>query len=644
MAWPGYDAYREALQNPQLHFKEPELRQGKVAVNKMGLPLISSGNYGCVFKVQVGPAAAKGVKCFTCFSANRQRRYSAISAYLAQHPLRPVIEFKYREGEILVTGKRYPVLVMEWVQGHSLDRRVDSIVHGSGDRIELAEIADAFAAVIGDLEDAGVAHGDLQHGNIIVTANDELKLVDLDGMFVPTLAGLETEEYGLPEYQHPKRDAQMFGPALDRFSAIVIYLSLMALRDKPELWAKFHPGTEGLIFKRADFLDPSRSELFRQLKAMKGPLGKLAETLEKACGATPLQAPALKEIVRSQPRPKRPKIAVLDAAGSELKEIVLAAARDAAGAPVTQRAAFFVENRGGAEAKLQISSSDSWVRNAGPTALALKPGAKSAVRLEVTLPERPPKAEAELTIATPWFAKGWSFARTIPLKFVALRLAYPTGGELRGLHCTVRRSGLRDRSGRVGFALHNEGSVAAEIRLSASEHWLALSGEASFQQQPGEHRDIEIEAYFATRQPETRTGELRVKAVAASDGRTAVELSLPVTASYKARWWENRWLQALAALLVAAAFVAPFLQKQPQLPPELTPATLPPPSFRMVAPPPNCGAPPEDALVFAASGSHPELGRLVGVLPQGGCTYIVEDANGARRAYHASDILVGEME
>jgi hypothetical protein len=64
------------------------------------------------------------------------------------------------------------------------------------------------------LREAGVAHGDLQHGNVLlVPATDtdrlSLKLVDYDGMFVPALTGAQTGEVGHPAYQHPQRYRRM---------------------------------------------------------------------------------------------------------------------------------------------------------------------------------------------------------------------------------------------------------------------------------------------------------------------------------------------------------------------------------------------------------------------------------------------------
>jgi hypothetical protein len=73
------------------------------------------------------------------------------------------------------------------------------------------------------LRDAEIAHGDLQHGNIIVE-HGHLRLVDHDGLFVPEMAGWTSSEVGHQHYQHPARDAAFFNKHLDNFSAIVIYL------------------------------------------------------------------------------------------------------------------------------------------------------------------------------------------------------------------------------------------------------------------------------------------------------------------------------------------------------------------------------------------------------------------------------------
>ena len=77
-----------------------------------------------------------------------------------------------------------------------------------------------------------MAHGDLQHGNILVQAGGQLKVVDYDGMFVPGMSrlGMEAAESGLPAYQHPSRARpDYFDARLDDFAALVLLLTLASM-------------------------------------------------------------------------------------------------------------------------------------------------------------------------------------------------------------------------------------------------------------------------------------------------------------------------------------------------------------------------------------------------------------------------------
>jgi hypothetical protein len=115
------------------------------------------------------------------------------------------------------------------------------------------------------LRHASIAHGDLQHGNVLVGSSG-LKLVDYDGMFVPALLGKRGTELGQPNYQHPRRADVDFGPSLDSFSAWVIYVSIVALSIYPNLWQTFRGGDDCLLFRRADFEDPDSSRVIRALE------------------------------------------------------------------------------------------------------------------------------------------------------------------------------------------------------------------------------------------------------------------------------------------------------------------------------------------------------------------------------------------
>src|SRR2546430_7383737 len=84
-------------------------------------------------------------------------------------------------------------------------------------------------------------------------------------MRVPALSGRDTTEIGRRDYQHPERSGQDYRQEIDRFSALVIYLSLAALERDVTLWERFHTG-DNLIFVREDFLQVGRSAIWQQLR------------------------------------------------------------------------------------------------------------------------------------------------------------------------------------------------------------------------------------------------------------------------------------------------------------------------------------------------------------------------------------------
>ena len=291
--WPTAHNFAEAVQCPAICFAEPGLRAMLPAVDRLGMPLVTSGQFAYVFKLNAQAGGESlAVRCFRGFLGDREERYRAIDSHLAAHPVAALARFKYLPHGILVAGRRFPVLVMEWVEGPTLDVYVGEVV---GNAEVLRHMADEWVRLVSGLRAAGVAHGDLQHGNIIVERG-RLRLVDLDGMFVPALDGRRSSEVGHQHYQHPRRTADLFSADVDNFSALVIYLSLISLASRPSLWAEHHD--ENLLFTRADFEGPASSELFAKIKEIGPEHASLAEILEAAAASEdPSGAPPLDEVV-----------------------------------------------------------------------------------------------------------------------------------------------------------------------------------------------------------------------------------------------------------------------------------------------------------------------------------------------------------
>jgi hypothetical protein len=289
--WPTARHYAEAVQCPAVCFEESALKRMLAAVDRLGMPLVTSGQFAYVFKLNGEPGVSLAVRCFRGYLGDRAERYSALDAHLEAHRINALPRFKYLPRGILVTGRRYPVLVMEWVEGPTLDVYLDEAVSR---REALTHLADEWLRLVAALSEAEVAHGDLQHGNIIVERG-QLRLVDLDGMYVPALEGFRASEVGHQHYQHPARDITHFSRDTDNFSALVVYLSLISLAERPELWREHHD--ENLLFTRADFTDPDASALFPKIEAIGEEHARLASALKLAARSHPSETPRLTELV-----------------------------------------------------------------------------------------------------------------------------------------------------------------------------------------------------------------------------------------------------------------------------------------------------------------------------------------------------------
>ncbi|MEU4766460.1 hypothetical protein AB0H12_24700 [Actinosynnema sp. NPDC023794] len=256
-ALPSGATYVEALQDTALCFRGTDLAGADVRVDALGRPRAISGNFAGVFSVTAADGTRYAIKCFTREAPEQAARYRAVGEHLARLDEDWTVGFDYLGRGILVEGVWRPVLRMEWIEGVNLLRWIDRHVDDSA---AVSRVAERFADLVDRLAAAGVGHGDLQHGNLLITADSSMKLVDYDGVYVPALAGLPAVETGHRNYQSPDRTAAEFGPEVDRFSSWVVYLSLVALATDPSLWRQLRDeDAEHLLLAESDFVDPAGS-------------------------------------------------------------------------------------------------------------------------------------------------------------------------------------------------------------------------------------------------------------------------------------------------------------------------------------------------------------------------------------------------
>lgn len=304
-SWPLASHFSTVLQNPRIAFRDAELKQIAIAKDRLNQPRAWSGAFATVYQgTLLNGRGSLAIRVFTSAAAERRERYQAISEYLKRRNVSSLVGFTYADEGIRSAGdgKFYPLVTMEWVSGETLFKWVRrQCLDKNGPA--LARAADRWIDLVGQLSAARIAHGDLQHANVMVSDRGDLKLVDYDCMCVPALVGRKNLEIGVEPYQHPARDHDTpLSLELDHYSSLFIFTALKALAAAPNLWNAYieEPQYDKLLFRREDLDEPDRSPLMRTLqRSPDAEVGRLCQHLIELRRARIDQTPRLEDLLFS---------------------------------------------------------------------------------------------------------------------------------------------------------------------------------------------------------------------------------------------------------------------------------------------------------------------------------------------------------
>ncbi len=300
MSYPTLEQYNEAFQHHNLALTDPELKQGSIATTGLGLPLALCGGFALTYTIKSG-AKKHAVRCFHKQSKGLESRYSSISGRLRNLRSPYFVDFEFQPQGVRVAGKTFPIVKMAWASGSTLGEFLEQNYRTPANLLNLGASLRSLARY---LESQGMAHGDIQPGNVMVAdAGKKLQLIDYDGMFVEELRSLGSSELGHRNFQHPKRASHSWDASLDRFSFISLDLAIRALASIPELWSKTHSDGDSILFKANDFADPSQSSIFGDLSRRQN-LSEEAKNFAAICQSAFDKTPTLEDFLAKRSIPQ----------------------------------------------------------------------------------------------------------------------------------------------------------------------------------------------------------------------------------------------------------------------------------------------------------------------------------------------------
>ena len=259
MQYPNLSEYVKAIANAGDNLAE--LKHLVPVPDEHGEPYRSSGAFAVVFKMK-DPKMGQfyALKCFTEEQEGRAEAYRKIGTELEGMRSGYFTSMRYYERELFVDSSvssesEFPVLLMEWVEGQTMENYIAKYYQ---DSYKMGLLCHLFCKMASWLRIQPFAHGDIKPDNIMVGEKGELTLIDYDGMFVPSMAGQSSPTLGTQDFRHPLRKAEDFDATIDDFALASIALSLKAITLDPNLLDRFG-APDRLLFSANDYLDLSAS-------------------------------------------------------------------------------------------------------------------------------------------------------------------------------------------------------------------------------------------------------------------------------------------------------------------------------------------------------------------------------------------------
>lgn len=291
---------RDPLEVPSQRASRGAIHAGRYRIGELLGKGATGAVYGAIDTLLERPVA---IKTLTLGLGGRAGLLSREARVLAavQHPNVVVVHALHEEWDP-------PFLVMEWVDGDSLDRVLGERPLALREALALLrQIADGLDAI----HAAGAIHGDVKPSNVMVGRDRRVRIVDVG--LVPVLERMEAGEVlGTPAYLPPERAlgaiaTPELGARADVYSFAVVAFELLTgrlpFRDERRdslLHAHAHvpaPRPSDVSRLARVFDEPFARALSKRPDARYARAGELVDALERAASAVDGQGAALRILI-----------------------------------------------------------------------------------------------------------------------------------------------------------------------------------------------------------------------------------------------------------------------------------------------------------------------------------------------------------
>lgn len=154
----------------------------------------------------------------------------------------------------------FPAVVMKWYEGKTLMEYLrQNLYHAD----KLTSLLHQFKVICHLNHEANIIHGDIHSDNIIIDKHDNITILDIDGMWTPSL-GVMRDRGGNRNWQHPLRVHNKYVTnGLDNFSEIIVCATIFTAIIAPDIFERY--AQDDFMFSESDYLSSDQSPLISEI-------------------------------------------------------------------------------------------------------------------------------------------------------------------------------------------------------------------------------------------------------------------------------------------------------------------------------------------------------------------------------------------